>query len=108
MQFGGGWAFTSKPRDPIQKTFILDFTTMVYFKNALGNPDAGIWPEVNALRLEIFYETHQLYEPFIYNHPVWGQQVVRFAEPLPPMKGIAKGNGAVEPFSIKLIQAQPQ
>lgn len=58
----------------------------------------------NMGALEAFYNRHKLHKPFIYPHPVYGNIEVRFMDPLKIPEGIVGGNGALEDFTITLIE----
>lgn len=102
VSYGRGYQFASAPRGPDQVTYILNFDTMVFFESPPGVLDLVTRPTLNMGVLEAFYNTHKLYLPFEYPHPVLGNLDVRFAEPL--KYRIKKGGrGATEPFSLKII-----
>ncbi len=103
-QLGGSYTFTSPPTDPDQRVFNLSFPVMKFFVDSLGVPDALISPEVNMMALIRFYQTHKLHQSFIYNHPVHGQLEVKFNKPLVEPAGIPAGGGAVEKFTVELIE----
>lgn len=43
--------------------------------------------------LEMFYLKHQLWSPFIYKHPAWGDMTVKFSKPLV----VPENNGPMTP-----------
>jgi hypothetical protein len=104
MQFGNSYEFAPKPNAPMQRTFILSFTAMVLYP-VPGSPDV-VSATVNATKnmraLEVFYEAHETWDPFTYPHPVLGNVVVKFAQPLASPKPIEGGMGATEGFEIQL------
>ena|SRR5687768_6346921 len=104
MELGGSYQFTSEPDGPDQRLFTLHFETMRYFTDSSGNVDATISPELNFLALENFYKEHRRWKSFTYDHPIYGLVKVRFAKPLRTPKGILGGDGALEPFSIDLLE----
>lgn len=61
-------------------------------------------PEINAGRLDSFYNTHKLHKKFIFPHPIYGNMAVRFNKPLVLPKGIKDGGGALEAFELELIE----
>jgi len=54
--------------------------------------------------LELFYLKHQLWDPFIYKHPAWGDLTVRFSKPLV----VPENNGPMTPvvgaFDVVLLE----
>lgn len=102
ISFGGGYEFASKPRAPDQITFMLHYETMVFIESAPGTLNLGSNPTLNMGVLRAFYESHRLYEPFIFPHPILGNVTVRFNKPL-SYKLRKGGRGSVEPFDIELL-----
>lgn len=102
MQLGGAYEFVAKPVAPDQRVFVLTFPTMQYYLASNGTVDTTTNPQINYRVLQLFYEKQRLYQTFTYPHPVLGNIVVRFAEPLQDPEGIPGGNGAVKQFEIKL------
>ena len=110
MKYGRGYEFASRPRGPDQITYILHFEAMWFFTERDGFPALGATtildlnrnPQLNMALLEKFYQEHRLFEPFYYPHPVLGNVVVRFNEPL-KYKIKENGRGQVEPFSVRLL-----
>lgn len=106
VQFGKSYTFAAPPDAPDQRTFKLHFKGFKYYVDpdthlveATTNADLN-----NMLALEQFYQTHRLFEKFIYPHPVHGNIVVRFAKPLAVPKGNEGGNGVLEDFSLELVE----
>lgn len=104
VQMGGSYVFVAPPTDPDQRIITLYFPTMKYFFNEFNILDETVNPEYNMLRLINFYKVHKMHEMFEYVHPVHGVMTVRFNQPLKEPRGIPGGNGAVEAFSIQLIE----
>lgn len=78
---------------------------MVFYQNTDGSMNLVKEPLINMQLLENFYNTHRLYEKFIFPHPSKGNTVCRFNKPLEFT--IAKGGmGTVDPFSVEL-RSQP-
>lgn len=114
VQFGRGYAFASAPRGPDQLIFHLSFEAMFFWYAADGvTLDAAVQPALNARRLQVFYETHRMYEVFTYQHPIRGLVNVRFNKPMPQLKPVkekvmldpvsgARGH-QVEGFQIDLV-----
>lgn len=104
MQFGNSYMFTSKPRGPAQRLFILTFPGMKRYLNSDGSMDATTNPKLNYTRLENFYAAHQCWASFNYSHPVYGTLVVKFAKPLADPDPIPEGDGALGAFEIQLLE----
>jgi len=105
VQFGKSWTFTAPPDAPDQRGFTLHFTGMKYYVDGSGNLDTTTNAAVNNLRvLQLFYESHRLYEKFQFHHPVEGTLICTFAKPLIIPKGLPGGNGMVEDFTMKLLE----
>lgn len=90
VQFGRGYSHASEPDRPFQRTFLLKFNALLYVKNPLtGNwlraADTGSGLDDLKKRsiwcLNDFYDEHLVHKKFIYNHYVFGDLVVRFAQP---------------------------
>lgn len=103
MQMGNSYMSAAEPSGPDQRVFMLDFATMKYFLVA-GVISPTFKPEINLAALEAFYKEHRLWKTFIYPHPVYGNVNVKFNKPLEIPKGISDGDGAVEAFSVELIE----
>ena len=103
-QFGGSYTFTSPPTDPDQRVITLNFATMKYFVEDDGDIDEFINPVINMYTLIKFYQRHKLHQSFQYDHPVHGPLEVKFNKPLKEPKGIPGGDGAVEAFTVELIE----
>lgn len=119
VQFGRGYSHASEPDRPLQRSLLLKFETMLYVKN----PSTKLWlrrADVghDALKrrsiwcLDDFYNEHLLHKKFIYNHYVFGNLVVRFAQAfqIPSPAASAKGiqdNIPTEAFEVRLIE-QPE
>jgi len=104
VQLGNSYQFDSPPSGPDQRTFTLNFESMVRLLGEDGKMDTTTMQEVNAGALLMFYENHRLYKPFTYPHPWLGDIIVKFNAPLELPKGIKNGGGWTEPFSIELIE----
>lgn len=102
MVLGKSYEFTSKPKAPDQRLFILSFPGMKLFVNTDGTINTTTLPKLNYRVLEQFYEAHRQWDTFIYPHPYLGNINVRFATPLNGPNPIPKGNGALEGFEIQL------
>jgi hypothetical protein len=102
LSLGGGYEFASKPKAPDQISFMLHYDTMVFIESVPGTLDLVSNPMLNMGTLRAFYETHRLYEPFLFEHPILGEVTVRFARPL-SYKLRKGGRGSVEPFTVELL-----
>lgn len=101
---GGSWVFTAAPTDPDQRKMTLEFATMKYFTDNFGVTESITEPHLNMKTLIGFYQRHKLHKSFHYYHPVHGQMEVKFNKPLSEPKQIPGGTGAVESFSVELIE----
>ena len=104
MELGNSYQYSAEPDAPDQRVFTLYFDTMVYFSTSAGAIDRTTAPSINFALLEDFYTVHRLWKSFTYIHPVYGLLTVKFAKPLETPKGLINGGGALEPFSIDLIE----
>ena len=102
ISFGGGYEFASKPAAPDQIIFMLNYETMVFYQAPGGELDIVTNPQLNMGKLQAFYEEHRLFEPFLFDHPIYGEVIVRFNKPL-SWKLRKGGRGTVEPFTIELL-----
>lgn len=101
---GGSYTFTAAPTDPDQRLVTLTFKTMKFYTDNFGMPEALTEPQLNMKTLIDFYQRHKLYKSFHYYHPVHGQMEVKFNKPLKEPKPMEGGTGAVEGFTIELIE----
>ena len=105
VQFGKSYTFTAKPDGPPQRNFALEFPTLVWETDDFtGLVDPTTRPQTNAYALDTFYNLVQLWQPFHYMHPVYGQLVVRFARALVLPKQIVGGSGAIAPVTLEFIE----
>lgn len=82
------------------RTFELD---MVGLKHCEEHP-SGLADELNFSKLYAFYEHHGLHKRFIYEHPVYGDVVVRFAKTLSIPKKTPDGLGTIGSFNLTLVE----
>lgn len=61
-------------------------------------------PEINAGRLDAFYNFHKLHKKFIFPHPIYGDIAVKFSKPLVLPKGNTNGSGSIEAFELEFIE----
>lgn len=85
------------------RIFSLDFPLLM-LQEAEHAKETGLRsrPDLDFSKLKDFYVRHKSYKPFIYNHPVYGDMVVRFAKPLSLPKKVAGGIGVVQGFTVEL------
>lgn len=121
VQFGRGWSHASEPDRPLQRSFLLKFKALLFIKN----PVTGEWlrradeqPGLEELKkrsiwcLDDFYDEHLMHKKFLYNHYVFGEMVVRFAQafqmpdPLESNRNIYD-NIPTNSFEVRLIE-QPE
>ena len=86
-----------------QRQFVLEFRTMFYI------PDSEDIYNVNSSDLSLstlikFYEKHGTHGKFIYTHPVYGDCICRFKEPLVIPKKNISGMGSVDSFKVTLME----
>jgi len=103
-----GWQATSKPSIPYQKRF----SVMLHGLRWYTNPTTGLFdvttnPTLNARLLEVFYETHQTWDPFFWNHPHLGQMTCRFFSSVQVPPGKENSGGFIDAFEIQLIHHNP-
>lgn len=95
VKLGGNWSYTSKPNTPVTRTFKLLFPLFKWFFLEGGVPDLTTEPDINLGRLQKFYEDHEMWDSFLYEHPTQGVVAVKFKAPLEIPEGTSNGNGAV-------------
>ena len=105
LSMGNGYIFAAAPSGPDVRTYTLTFEDgYKYFFDGEDNLDVVTNAAINNFgTLEAFYQTHKLYEPFTYNHPIYGALMVRFNKPLRTPEGIKNGNGALKGFELEFI-----
>lgn len=106
VQLNGNYLFTAPPNGPDLRTITLRFPTMFYYLTSGGAIDIVKNPQYNMAVLEAFYNRHKLHKSFLYPHPVYGNMEVKFGRPLRIPEGMDGGSGAVEEFTIDLIEVQ--
>lgn len=103
-QFGGGYNFSAAPDAPDQRIFALEMSGMKFYADNAGVIDRSIYPDRNAAVLEDFYKAHGLWKSFLYPHPVHGDLVVKFKNPLDLPYGEKGGDGLLPTFEIELLE----
>lgn len=101
---GGGYVYAVGPNTREQRIFRLKFQAMRYLLNAGGFCDTTTWPEINAGKLEDFYNQMRMNRVFNYLHPHYGKVPVRFYRPLVLPEGLQNGNGFLPGFDVQLIE----
>lgn len=105
VQFGNSYTFTAAASGPPQRSFGLDFATLVYYLDMFtGQVDPTKNPKINLAALDTFYNLVRMSANFHYDHPAFGRLVVRFAKPLVIPKGLMGGSGASAPVAIELVE----
>jgi hypothetical protein len=107
VDLGGGWTHTIKPNSPPARTFKLSFNAMKYFLDDDGLVSELIKPEINLLALEKFYQAHETYKAFEYEHYLHGVLVVMFSAPFETPKLLKEGNGVSQGFTLE-FKEQPR
>lgn len=106
VKFGKSYSFNAAPDAPEQITYVLSMTGMRYYTNVDNTLNRTINPKTNILTLRDFYTTHLRYASFFYPHPVEGNKLVRFKDPLKIPTAIDGGKGILPEFQITL-ELQP-
>jgi hypothetical protein len=102
-----GWFFSSKPKVPYQRTFIITLQGMRWYLSGTGFYDDITNPLYNAHRLERFYQANGTWDSFAFTHPHLGPMTCRFAEPVQVPEAIINSGGLIDKFDIKLIEHNP-
>lgn len=105
VELGNAYSYTSKPTAPGKRVFTLNFKVMKYFVVG-GTISSTKLPQINMAVLEKFYQDHEMWQTFIYPHPVYGNLNCKFNKPLQVPQGIEQGDGALQSFSLEL-EEQP-
>jgi hypothetical protein len=104
IAFGRGYTFVSQPSGPPQRTFKLDLEGMRWHLLNDGGYDLEANRPLNLGRLQAFYRDVELWKPFIWEHPIEGPLLVRFARPLSIPKQKKGGGGLVDVFEVEFIE----
>lgn len=102
-----GWTFTAKPTTPHAHKFSVKLYGLKWILNSNGTFNTILEPTVNARALEEFYDRHETWQPFLWNHPHFGARLVRFAAPVNIPEGQTNGGGQIDPVEITLIEHDP-
>lgn len=106
MSFNG-WNFSSRPRVPFQRTFVVRLQGMYWYLKNSGVFDESTDPRYNARRLELFYERHGLWKDFAFPHPHLGTVQCRFKEPVEIPEAMVSSGGLIEAFEVQLVEHNP-
>lgn len=127
VRFGRGYSHAAEPDRPVQRMLLLRFSSLLYIRNPytlgwLRGADTRVDVDENAKLNELkkrciwalhdFYEEHMLFKKFTYQHYVFGELVVRFAQPF-EMPQVAENTANIHnniptmPFDVRLIE-QPE
>lgn len=102
------WQFNAKPTTPYVRKFKVTLHGLVWYLNqATGLYDSTTNPNFNARALEIFYEQHETWRPFVFNHQHFGPLNCRFSAPLTVPAGLKDSGGRLGPIEMTLIQHNP-
>lgn len=114
ITLGNGYSMSIKPNAPELLQWELKFTGYKWYLKDVEDPDTHLWSTQIDLEtkksvnnfgwLMDFYRRHELWDPFIYNDPVYGEKLVRFNAIIDEPEVYANSNGVVEPFTVKLIE----
>lgn len=106
FQFGRSYSFAVPPPAPDQRNFLLTFPNMFYYETTPGSGVLDIsFDGVNNMgNLEDFYSRHKLFQSFNWTHPAHGSLVCRFAKPIEVPEGKPGGFGALESFTVELVE----
>lgn len=103
-----GWTFTSRPNVPYQKKFKVVLYGMRWYTNRLTDMfDTATHPTHNARKLELFYEKHGVWLPFVWKHPHLGLLNVRFNSPLQIPEGMPNSGGLIDKVEMTFIHHDP-
>lgn len=104
VQMGKGVEFGVKPLLPIQRTFILKFSGLLWLKNDGGTFDSSVQSTRNILKLLEFYEAKLCWQRFVLPHEIYGNLNVRFKDPFAPPDSIEGGSGLTQPFDMTVTE----
>lgn len=103
-----GWTFTARPTTPFQRKFRVKLHGLKWFLSANNTYDELQHYSINARALELFYQDHETWAPFYWNHPHLGRLTCRFAAPVLVPAGTPNASGLLaDPLEITLIEHDP-
>lgn len=104
VKLGGNWTYATKSSSPVMRNLQLNFRLLKWVRDASGILVSTLDRELNLLRLDEFYQEHEQHKDFIYPHEIYGNMIVKFAQPLviPPAK--LASDGCVMNMTINLVE----
>ena len=106
----GGWQFTSRPTAPYQRRFKITLHGLRwYLDDKDGTYDLVTDPKFNARLLEKFYEVHETWKPFLWQHQHLSPRplLVRFASAVTVPAGDKNSGGFIAPVEVNFIEHNP-
>lgn len=100
LNLGNQWSYITKPTTPVIRIFTLKFEVMKFFENSQYL--TPIERRYSAHHLDDFYQRHETFGEFLYDHHTFGNIVVRFDQPLELSEGLTGAGGAILPFTVTL------
>lgn len=104
IPLGGGYTFATMPSKPEMRIFRLSFPLLFWKFTLGGKVDWTTDPTRNLARLELLYDKVRTSDPFWFTHPVYGQLLVRFDEPLKIPAGETRNCGWIGPIELTLLE----
>jgi hypothetical protein len=104
-----GWQFNARPTTPYQRKFKLTLHGLRWYLDNLGYYDATTNAPFNARALELFYQAHETWDPFLFYHQHLGPDPlqVRFATPVTVPAALQGSNGLIGGLEIQLVHHNP-
>jgi hypothetical protein len=100
-----GWLFSARPTSPMQRRFRVRLHGLKWYLNDVDDTyDSTTDPTHNARAVELFYEAHEMWNPFTWTHPHLGSLTVRFAAPVNVPAAPPGGDGLLEPLEVTLVE----
>lgn len=106
----GGWQFTARPTTPFQRKFKVMLHGLHWYLNSADSRyDVVTDPDNNARLLELFYEEHEMWKPFLWVHPHLNYEPIecRFQSPVNVPAGLSNSNGLIQAFEINFVENNP-
>tara|TARA_X000001388_G_scaffold52616_5_gene38382 strand:+ start:21513 stop:21899 length:387 start_codon:yes stop_codon:yes gene_type:complete len=100
ITLGNDWEYVTKPSTPVSRLFKLSFEAMKSFETP--QTLSPMERRYSIDHLDDFYQRHELWSEFLYNHHRFGNVVVRFDSPLQVPEGYTEGDGVSLPFIVTL------
>ena len=110
LSFEGSYQYAT-PREDAKRlrdlrVFTVTIPIMRYYFGSQGQLLIDYERSTNFAWLEWMYNIHKTVKPFLFDHPIYGSLMVRFAEPLKVPKGIKGGQAALDSVGITLVEVQ--